>query len=360
MFESSAVGIAVIGRDRRYAAINGAFQRMLGYTAEELHSLGPWDISHEDDRDETQELLDDLMKGRRPDYHVEKRYRRKDGTVIWVRVSTAQALDPHSGLQGIPTIIEDVTERKHAETALHEVRAALVHTSRLTTMGTLSASIAHELNQPLAAIMTNANACARLLDHEPPDLVDCKDAIADIVHDAIRASEVIKRVRGLSKNAAPERAILDVNDAVQEVLALTRHELERHRIAIQTEFDGLLPAILADRIQLQQVILNLIMNGIDAMNEVSDRDRVLRVCSRQSDGDEVAVSVYDSGVGLRPDAAERIFETFFTTKPDGMGLGLAISNSIIEAHGGRLWAAPAATHGTVFSFALPIIHEGTA
>jgi C4-dicarboxylate-specific signal transduction histidine kinase len=296
-----------------------------------------------------------MLGGHRRDYHMEKRYRRKDGTIIWVRISGARVLDPKLGLPGIPAIIEDITERKRAEGALHETREALARTTRLTMMGELSASIAHEINQPLAAIITNGNACSRLLTASPPDLDDVRDGLDAIVSDSRRASEVLQRIRAMLKNAAPERAPVSVNDAIEDVLALTRHELQRHSVSVQTDLHPNLPAILADRVQLQQVVLNLVMNGIDAMRAVTDRSRILSVRSQLDDRGGIVVNVADSGIGLDPANREQIFDTFFTTKAKGMGMGLAISNSIIKAHHGRLWAAPASPFGAVFGFVLPLV-----
>jgi PAS domain S-box-containing protein len=355
MFEASAVGIAVIDQQNHFAAANEAFQKMVGYTSEELQSLGPLDITHEEDRKATQEMIEDVQSGKRQDCHTEKRYCRKDGKVIWVRVSTARALDSSSALQGIPAIIEDITERKRAEVAWHDAREALSRATRLTVMGELSASIAHEINQPLAAIITNGHACERFLTFSPPDLDEVKDAVGEIVRDGRRASEVLKRIRAMSKNSAPERRQVDVNHAIAEVLALTRDELLRHRVSVQTDLHSNLPTIMADRVQLQQVVLNLVMNGIDAMRAVADRSRILTVRSLLSDRGNIAVNVADSGIGLDPANRERIFDTFFTTKPEGMGMGLAISNTIIEAHRGRLWAESGSPFGAVFAFTLPLV-----
>ena len=353
MFEASAVGIAVLDEQNHFAATNEALQKMVGYSGEELQSLGPLDITHQDDREATQKLIEDMRNGKRQDLPTEKRYRRKDNKVIWVRVSAARALDSSSSLQGIPAIIEDITERKIAEVAWHDARDALSRATRLTIMGELSASIAHEVNQPLAAIITNAQACQRFLGFSPPDLDEVKDAVGEIVRDGKRASDVLKRIRAMSKNTAPERGQVDVNHAIAEVLALTRDELQRHRVAAQTDLRSKLPTITADRVQLQQVVLNLVMNGIDAMRAVTDRPRILTVRSQLNDRGDIVVNVADSGIGLDPASRDRIFESFFTTKPEGMGMGLAISNTIIEAHHGRLWAESGSPFGAVFGFTLP-------
>ena len=359
LFEASAVGIAVMDEHNLFASANEAFQRMIGYTAEELKSLGPLDITHEDDRETAQELIEQAQSGKRYDYQLEKRYRCKDGRLIWVRVSTARALDPDIPLPGIPAIIEDITERKRAESDLHNAREALSRATRLTMMGELSASIAHEINQPLAAIVINGNNCKRFLAFSPPDLGEIKDGLDAIVRDGKRASEVLSRIRAMLKNAAPARGQVDVNQIITEVMALARHELQQNRVSVQADLHRHLPTILADRVQLQQVVLNLVLNGIDAMREVTDRPRILTLRSQLDDKGNIVVSVADSGVGLDPTNHERIFETFFTTKATGMGMGLAISRSIIEAHYGRLWAEAGNTGGATFTFALPLVSEIT-
>jgi PAS domain S-box-containing protein len=353
MFEASAVGIAVMDQDNHFAAANEAFQRMIGYTGEELQSLGPLDITHEDDRETAQEMLEHVQSGKPEDYHSEKRYRCRDGRVIWVRVSTARALDPDTPLPGTPAIIEDITERKRAEGDLHNAREALSRATRLAMMGELAASIAHEVNQPLGAIIMNGNACRRFLALTPPDLDEIRDGLDAVVSDGNRASEVLSRIRAMLKNAAPERGEVDVNKTITEVLALTRQELQQHRVSVQADLRPNLPRIVADRVQLQQVVLNLVMNGIDAMRAVADRARILTIRSQLDGQRNIVVNVADSGVGLDAADQERIFEAFFTTKAAGMGMGLAISKSIIEAHHGRLWAAPGSPIGAMFAFALP-------
>src|ERR1700738_1217512 len=353
MFEASAVGIALTDENRRFVAANEAFQKMIGYTAKELSHLGPVEITYEDDREATREMLDDMLSGRRADYHVEKRYRCKDGTVIWVRVSTARAPEPGSSLHGIPTITEDITERKRAEDELLEARDALLRVTRLSTMGELSASIAHEVNQPLSAIVANGIACQRLLAAANPDLEEARETLDNIIGDGRRASGVGGRVRQLAKKSAPERAAVDINGAISEVLALTRQELQRSQVTARAELDPNLPPVMADRVQMQQVVLNLVMNGIDAMRGVKDRARVLRVKSAAAPAAAVAVTVEDTGIGFGDNDPEHVFETFYTTKEDGMGMGLSISRSIVQAHGGRLWASAGAPLGAVFGFTLP-------
>src|SRR5436190_1185466 len=246
-------------------------------------------------------------------------------------------------------------ERKLADAALQKAQAELAHITRMTTMGELTASLAHEVNQPLTAVLNNANACLDLLPNGPPNLGEVREALTEIIDDADRASAVILRVRQLAKRAPIEKAVLDLKDVVNDVLALARYELATRRVTIRTELPKELPPIFGDRVQLQQVLLNLVMNGMDAMNAVGESKRVLIIRGRREIRDgtpEARLSVQDSGTGFKPEAMERLFEAFYTTKPQGMGMGLAISRSIIEAHGGRLWAEPNQGPGATFSISL--------
>ncbi|MDB5402150.1 MAG: domain S-box-containing protein [Rhodopila sp.] len=357
MFDSSAIGIALTDENQRFVTANGAFQRMLGYTSEELCSLGPVEITHEDDRQATQDMIDQMQADRGFGYDVEKRYRRKDGTVVWARVSTARPPDPNGGLGGVPNIIEDITERRRAEDAMHEARDALLRVARLNTMGELSASIAHEINQPLGAIVANGQACLRLLARPTADVEEAREAVVEMINDGRRASEVLKRVRTLGKNASPERKPLDINNVIGEVLALTGQELRTYGVSVQPELNDNLPLVQADRVQVQQVVLNLVMNAIEAMRETDNRRRTLSVKSRCGEFQDVIVTVADNGSGLDATNIEHIFDAFFTTKAEGMGMGLSICNSIVRAHGGRLSAAAGAPQGAVFCFNLPAVRE---
>jgi signal transduction histidine kinase len=223
----------------------------------------------------------------------------------------------------------------------------------VTTMGELTASLAHEVNQPLAALITNSNACLRWLAGEPPNLDEARESLRRIIRDGKRAGEVIARIRSLVKRSAPAKERLDLNETIQEVLAIANAEARRHRVSVRTELAaGLLP-VQGDRVQLQQVILNLVINGIEATKTVTDRPRGLLIRSRPEEPGRVLVAVQDSGIGLDGESMERVFEAFYSTKPEGMGMGLSISRSIIEAHGGRLWASANDGHGATFQFTLP-------
>jgi len=241
-----------------------------------------------------------------------------------------------------------------AEEALNETKEELGRISRVTTMGELTASIAHEVNQPLAGVVTNANASLRWLATDPPNLGEVREAIQRIVRDGNRASEVIARIRALLRKGEPVARRLDLNDTIREVVALTQSEADRRGASLQAELAANLPAVTGDRVQLQQVLLNLIVNALDAMNAVADRERVVCVRTSAPEPKFILVAVEDSGVGIDPEQAARLFDSFYTTKSEGLGMGLSISRSIVEAHGGRLWATPNEGPGARFQFTLPV------
>jgi C4-dicarboxylate-specific signal transduction histidine kinase len=249
-------------------------------------------------------------------------------------------------------LIAQGIERKRAQEALQMTQAELARVSRLTTMGELAASIAHEVNQPLTAVTNNSNACLRLLaaGNLQPEVL--RRVLEEIVADATRASAVVTRIRGFIKKAPAEKNKLNMNEVIQEVLTLADRELYENRVRLDRQLTGALPLVLADRVQMQQVLLNLIMNGIEAMAEVTNRPRSLCMQSRIDESGDILVAVRDSGTGLGS-GPDRVFTPFFTTKANGMGMGLSISRSLVESHGGRLWAAPNIPHGAVFYFTLP-------
>src|SRR6266403_2099823 len=249
-------------------------------------------------------------------------------------------------------------ERKHAEETLRQAQAELARVSRVTTMGELTASLAHEVNQPIAAAVTNANTCLRWLARDHPDVEEARAAASRIVKDATRAADIVGRIRLLFKKGAAQRELVDVNEVIGEMIVLLRGEATRHNILVRTELAAELPAVMGDRVQLQQVLMNLMINGMDAMKDV-DRARELAVKSQKAENEQVLVCVSDTGVGLPVQQADQIFKAFFTTKPQGTGMGLSISRSIIETHGGRLWATDHSPCGASFCFSLPTKAEAS-
>ena len=481
VFETSTLGISLTDHNLKFVATNRALQTMLGYSGEELRNLSPLDILAEEERGTSGSRLGELRTGKRDNYEVVTRYRRKDGTLILVntfvstipgneansRIYLATAIDvtdrqraedelrrtatylaeaeklSHTGcwamtrktgvlfwspeewrifgldpattalsqslfldmvhpedraqveetsIQAIEQkkaydvpfrivlrdgtvkhirsvgqpafdetgeVVEyigvsmDETERKRASAAVHEAQAELARVARLTTIGELAASIAHEINQPLTAVVNNGNAALRWLARDPPNLAEAKAALKDIVKEGDRASEVIGRIRGLLRHHKHEHVELDINGAIREVVALTMGAMQGRGITVQTALAARLPHALGDRVQFQQVVMNLIMNGADAMNAVTDRPHTLRIASQRDESGDVLVSVRDSGIGIDEAIRRRVFDPLFTTKSTGMGMGLSICRSIVEAHGGRLWALPCVPHGTVFQFTVP-------
>ena len=302
-------------------------------------------------------LFSDLLSGKHDHYHLEKRYRRKGGALVWGDLTVYIVRDDRGQAMFSIGMVQDITDRKRAEAALQEARAELAHVARVTTLGELAASIAHEINQPLAAIVADAEASLHWLAADPPDIDSVREAPAGVASDGHRAAEVIQRIRALCRRTDPQRDRLDINDVIREVVLLARHEVLGHRVSLRTDLASALPTVLGDRVQLQQVMINLVINGMEAMAPVTDRPRELLIRS-QYEADQVLLAVQDSGTGIDPDNADRMFGAFFTTKPSGMGIGLSISRSIIEAHGGRLWASPNAGPGATFQFSLPTDSKG--
>jgi PAS domain S-box-containing protein len=289
------------------------------------------------------------------DWEHEYRLLLPDGSVKQVHV-VAHAVGAKPGKPEFVGAVMDVTAARRAEEATRRGQAELTHASRVANLGGFTSAIAHELYQPLTAIINNANACLGLMLDSPAHLQEIRDALREVIDDADRASAIIKRIRQLSKKAPAEQALLDMKEVVTDVLALARYEITTRRVTIIIELSESLPPVLGDRVQLQQVLLNLIVNGMDAMNTVEESRRILKLFGRSELKDEKTVclvSVQDAGVGFRTDEMDKLFEAFYTTKPQGMGMGLTISRSIIEAHGGRLWAEPNPGAGATFRFSLP-------
>jgi len=303
--------------------------------------------------DDMSSLFDMIARAERgDDFEYEHRIVMGDGSVKFLHLVAHRTGDDHGGPEYIGAV-QDVTQRHMSEEALSKARSELAHVSRVMSLGALTASIAHEVNQPLSGIITNASTCMRMLDAEPPNVDGARETTKRTIRDGRRAADVITRLRALftKKDAAAE--LVDLNEATREVIALSRAELERNGVITRIELRDELPEVMGDRVQLQQVILNLLRNGSDAMSHVDDRPRELLFRTEVAEGDRVRLSVRDAGIGFEPQSLDRLFQTFYTTKEDGMGIGLAVSHSIIENHRGRMWAMPNDGPGVTFSFSIP-------
>ncbi len=355
LVDSNIIGIVMTDFEGRILEANDAFLEMVGYDREDLASgrirwieMTPAEWLGVSQRAVAQ------LRATGSCEPFEKEYFRKDGSRVPVLVGAAAFEGRDEGV----SFVLDLTERKRAQEALQKAQAELAHVARLTTMGELAASLAHEINQPLAAIVTNGSAGLRWLNQGQPDLDEARAALSRIVRDGERAADVIRGLRALAKKTGPELAKLDINDTIHEVLALTRSEMQRHGVVLHTDLFSGDRLVFADRVQLQQVLMNLILNGIEAMRAVAGHQRVLAISSEPAGPDGVLVAVADTGPGLDPPTADRIFEPFFTTKPQGMGMGLSICRSIITAHGGKLWASPGVPCGAVFRFTVSKVPPG--
>jgi PAS domain S-box-containing protein len=479
VFENSAIGVALSDLNCRILAANPVYEEMVGYTEEELQKLSFLDITYEEDIEPNRKLVGELLAGKRQQFQIEKQYRCKNGSLMWVRnnvsvvpgtervprflmalsedITTRKRAEkklrrseallaeverisltggfswrvdttdvtfseeayrifefekdapmtleqiasrvhpedipllsekiqvarggggdqdyeirlrmPDGSVKYLHTIshsirdmagrieiigaAQDITRRRVSEEALAKARSELAHVASVTSLATLTASIAHEVNQPLSGIVTNASTCLRMLAMEPPNVDGARETVRRTIRDGNRASEVITRLRALfsKKHTLAERVHL--NDATREVIALSLCELQRNRVILRSELADHLPLVTGVRVQLQQVILNLLRNASDAMSTIDDRPRELLIRTERDEGDRVLLSVKDAGIGFDPQTADRLFETFYTTKNDGMGVGLSVSRSIIESHQGRLWATLNDGPGATFSFSIP-------
>jgi PAS domain S-box-containing protein len=357
LVDSNIVGIVIWDLQGRIIETNQAFLDIVGYAREDLASLRWTELTPDNWRDVDDRAFAELnAAGSVQPY--EKEYFRKDGSRVPVMVG--RAIFEWKPDEGVSFAI-DMTDRKQAEEKLRASEQRLLHAqmelarvTRMTTLGELTASIAHEVNQPLAGVIANAAACLRWLDSKTPDLDAARRSAEWIIDDGNRASEVIRRVRALAKQSDIEMVPLDVNGVVGEAIGLVQRELIGHQVSLRMELASGLPMILGDRVQLQQVMINLVMNGIEAMQSVTVRSRELVIRSGQDETRQVIVSVTDYGAGISAENANRLFDPFFTTKSSGMGMGLSICRSIIEAHGGRLWAAANVPFGAIFQFTLPV------
>jgi PAS domain S-box-containing protein len=358
LVDANIIGILIWDLEGRILEANDAFLRIAGYERKDLVSGGlRWpDLTPPEWHDLDARVVEELkMTGTAQPF--EKEYFRKDGSRVPVLIGAASFEE--SGNEGVAFVL-DLTERKQAEENLreserryHEVQMELAHANRVATMGQLSASIAHEVNQPITATVNNASAALRWLGKEPPELEKARQAPSRILATGNRASEVIGRMRVLLKKAPLRKEDVEINEAILEVIALTRGEVAKNGISMQTQLAERLPLIQGDRVQLQQVILNLIINAVEALSSVGEGPRELMISTGEAESEGVLVVVRDSGPGLPLASVERVFETFYTTKQGGLGLGLSICRSIIEAHGGQLWASANVPRGAIFQFTCP-------
>ena len=348
--ESSHDAIVSKDLDGIITSWNKGAERLFGYAAEEAVGQNITLIIPPDRRDEERAIIERLMRGEGVD-HFETVRIRKDGSLLDVALTISPIKDAAGGIVGASKLARDITERKRAEDALRQAQADLAYMSRVTTMGELTASLAHEIRQPISAAVTNAKTCLRWLRRDEPDVAEACEAASRLVKDVMRAADIIGRITSLFKKGALQRDLVDVNELIREMIVLLRSEASRYSISIRSELAENLPKVMADRVQLQQVFMNLMLNAIDAMKEGSGGSE-LTIKSEAGDA-QLLISVSDTGAGLPPEHAEQIFKAFFTTKDAGTGMGLPISRSIIESHGGRLWATGVPGSGATFQFTLP-------
>jgi len=345
----------VVGKDALH--LSEEWFRIYGFDPGE--GLPAWEKRlervHPEDRDRWKATLEQAIE-RESEYEVEFRILPPDGTVKYIHSVGHPVFGASGDLVQFVGSSTDITERKQAEEALRQAQADLARVSRVTTMGELTASLAHEVNQPIAAAVTDARTCLRWLTREQPDVEEAREAASRVVKDATRAAEIISRVRQLFKKGTAERELVDVNEMIREMIVLLRSEITRYSISVRTELASDVPQFVGDRVQLQQVLMNLMINGIDAMRD-GDATRELTIKSQRAENEQLIVSVSDTGVGLPPQQADQIFNAFFTTKPHGTGMGLRISRSIVESHGGHLWAGENSPRGARFYLTLPVNGE---
>jgi PAS domain S-box-containing protein len=354
LLDNPIFGVTFLDEHQRFIATSQTFQNMIGYSNEELRLMTPLDLSIVGEREINAAFFSEMRQGRRQHYEMIKQLRCKNGKLIWVHLYVFAITDRKSGTQLPFGIVFDITERKRAQDALQETRSELARVARMNQMGAMTGSIAHEINQPISAILANAKAGLRWLGRTTPDVKETQAVLEAIVREAQRTDNIISGLRTIFKAGATARVSIDLNKLIREVLAFAQSDHWNSQIEVHTNLEENLPLVTADRVQLQQVMLNLTTNAFDAMETVVDRDRKLRVATELNGNDSIFIAIEDTGAGFAPGHIDRIFDTFFTTKSHGMGMGLAICRTIIEAHGGSLSASPGDPHGAVFRIVLPI------
>jgi PAS domain S-box-containing protein len=356
-FSHSPLGMVLVGIDGITLHVNHAFCAMFGYSEAEMIGMPVWRFTHPDDMPATIEQLQRLVEGESDAWHLEKRYFHRDGHPMWGRSGTWLVRDRDGRASYVVSQLEDITAQRQLEEQTRRLQAELAHVLRVRTMGEMVAEIAHEINQPLASIANFANGLTARLEHGVEDIEALRTAAAHIASEALRASDIIRRVRGFLRRGEVQRECCDANVIVREALRLIEPELRQDAVALTLRLASPLH-VEVDRVQIAQVVLNLVRNALEAMTAANGDRREVRVETAHETGGAVLVSVRDSGVGLLPGQETRIFDAFFTTKERGLGLGLSISRSIIEAHGGRLWAQANDEHGTTVAFVLPPAPQG--
>jgi PAS domain S-box-containing protein len=361
LFARVPQAVVMVDRDARIARVNPEFTRIFGYTAEEAIGQRIQDLIVPADRQEEVDDFNHRMVQAGEVFALETVSRHKHGSPVPVSLVCVPLASAGSG-NAAYVIYRDMTETKRhqdEQRRYHDIQLELAHANRIATLGLLSASIAHELNQPLTGVITNCGTCLRMLTGDPLELDGAREAVRRTMRDGNRAADVVARLRALFDRQEPASEAVDLNEATQEVLALSHGELQSSRAIVRTEMADDLRPVAADRVQLQQVVLNLLRNALDAMSTVDDRPRELLIRTERDDGDRVRLSVKDAGVGFDPRTMERLFEAFYSTKKDGMGVGLSVSRSIVENHQGRLWAVLNDGPGATFSFSVPCRIPGT-
>lgn len=358
VFECSPDGISIVGRDYRYRRVNPVYERNWGVPAEKVIGMHVADLmGSETFEQKLKANLDRCFAGE--DFSYADWFDDVLGRRRYVSLSYSPLRPDSHRVEAALVIVHDLTNHMLDSEKLRQAQSDLAHISRVTTMGELTASLAHEVNQPIAAAITNANTCLRWLSRDQPNVEEAREAALRIVKDANRAAEIISHIRLLFMKSGPHQEVVDVNEVIREMFVLLRNEANRYSISIHTECASDLPKIIADRVQLQQVLMNLMLNAIDAMKAVN-MQRELTVKSEAAENDHLLISVTDTGTGLPTQHADQIFNAFFTTKAHGTGMGLSISRSIVESHGGRLWAENNSPRGARFCFTLAIKGEAGA